>query len=179
MVACLLLVCPSIFLFTPLPASADTTITIHITGSTRPLGFLPEWVTVHVNEPVVFLNDALPAATYTLIAHDDSFFSPPITTGHQWTMSFSKPGAHMYHDLAFAQYMVGEIVVVSASAELFPTPAPAAIATVIAQIKQPTIRKQAPTSGIPFTGWLIVAFVFVLLLMSLAGVMLYRQRRRA
>src|SRR6266436_7317506 len=38
--------------------SAGNTVTIHITGTARPPGFRPLLVTVHVNDTIVFLNDA-------------------------------------------------------------------------------------------------------------------------
>jgi hypothetical protein len=67
--------------------AAGNTITVHITGTKHPPGFRPFLVTVHINDTIAFLNDAQPAATYRLAADDQSFASPPIGPGQQWSVT--------------------------------------------------------------------------------------------
>lgn len=120
--------------FRPSMARADTTtITIEITGIASPPGFLPALLSVHVHDTVVFLNDANPAATYSVAATDQSFASPPIAPGQQWATTFTTPGVYDYTDPAHASQMYGELVVAPASVQLLPTPQPGAVATALAQ----------------------------------------------
>jgi plastocyanin len=118
----------------PLSARAATdTITIEITGVSQPPGFLPALLSVHVGGTVAFLNDAIPAASYTVAATDHSFTSPSIASGQQWTTTFATAGVYDYTDPAHSAQMYGELVVVPASVALLPTPPPGAVQTAIAQ----------------------------------------------
>jgi plastocyanin len=118
----------------PAVAHAETNIvTIQITGITQPSGFLPALLTVHVNDTIVFVNKANPLATYSVVANDQRFASPPIAPGQQWTTTLATPGVYDYTDPAHSSQMFGELVVVPASVELLPTPQPGAVATALAQ----------------------------------------------
>lgn len=160
------------------------TFTIEMTGIDNPPGFLPALLTVHVNDTVVFSNKALPLATYSVAAKDESFASPPIAPGAQWSTTFTTPGVHEYTDPAFASQLFGELVVVPASVELLPTAQPGAAQTVVAQDQAALTGAPAPShtsasdQGIP--AWLLlvvlgVALVVVALLVVLA---LRRAKRR-
>lgn len=105
----------SVLLPQHLARAAGGMVTIHITGISRPPGFLPDIAAVHVNDVIVFTNDARPAQTYTLAADDGSFFSPPIATGTQWHLTLTKPGTYEYHAVGIALQMVGTILVAPAS----------------------------------------------------------------
>ena len=167
----------------PVVARAETTITIHITGSTQPPGFLPALLSVHVHDTVVFLNDATPLAPYSVVASDQSFASPPIAPGQQWTTTFTTPGVYDYTDPAYASQMFGELVVVPASVQLLPTPQPGAVATALA--KDQTALASAPTTTSPATHPQRVPFMVILaglggllLVGSIVLVLLIRARHR-
>ena len=165
----------------PVVARAETTITIQITGITQPSGFLPALLTVHVNDTVVFSNEALPPATYSVAATDQSFTSPPIAPGQQWSTTFTTPGVHDYTDPAFASQLFGELLVVPASVELLPTPQPGAVQTAVAQ-DQAALAATAspvasPTPGQGLPAWLLVVGLGVVLVV--VGMVLVLALRRA
>lgn len=161
--------------------AAGNTVTIHITGTAQPPGFRPLLVTVHVDDTIVFLNDAQPAATYMIAADDQSFISPPITPGQQWSITFSHPGTYAYHAQSVPQSLVGLIIVVPLSVKLLPTPAPGVVATEIATLRSG--RRQSsgpppPSSG-SSSATVIIAAALVLVLVGLAGgSLLFLHRRR-
>lgn len=128
----------------PLVARAEkNTITIQIAGITQPSGFLPALLTVHVHD-VVFLNDANPAATYSVVGNDQSFASPPLAPGQQWSTTFTTPEVHDYTDPAYSSQLFGELIVVAASVQLLPTPQPGAVETALAQDTSPPILQRSP-----------------------------------
>ncbi len=165
-------------------AEGDT-ITIHITGTAQPPGFSPTAVTAHVNDMIVFLNDAIPAAPYAVAADDQSFASPPIPSGQQWSTTFTEPGDHEYHDPTFPAQMVGQLIIVPADVTLLPTPAPGALATALAQVKaqqQGINHNSSTTTGQAYWRLLLIVLAGVVLLIG--GVALFwlirsRQRRQA
>jgi plastocyanin len=119
------------------------TITVQIDGLAQPPGFFPNFLTLHVNDTVVFVNHAYPANSYTISADDGSFSSQPIAPGGQWKVTFLSKGSHVYRDATSPQRMVGELLVLDSGVSLLPTPAPFVEATVIATIKD---RKNPPDS---------------------------------
>ncbi len=60
------------------------TITILIVGAQQPPGFSPSVVTAQVGDTLAFQNASNTPATYTIVASDNSFHSPPIAPGGQW-----------------------------------------------------------------------------------------------
>jgi plastocyanin len=164
----------------PLPAqAAGNTLTIHILGASNPPGFSPALLSVHVNDTVVFLNDASPAATYSVVADDQSFASPPIAPGQQWTITFTQPGAHEYHDPAYASQMVGELLVVASSVSLAPSPIPGGVETEIAQDKPQATQaaQSSPTSSLPF-GLIVGGLSGVVLILGIVLFFVIRSRQR-
>jgi len=119
------------------------TITVQIDGLAQPPGFSPNFLTLHVNDTVVFVNHAYPANSYTINADDGSFSSPRIAPGKQWEVTFISKGSHIYRDATSPQRMVGELLVVDDGVSLLPTPHPLVEATIIAAIKE---RKNPPDS---------------------------------
>ena len=113
------------------PSSGET-VTIQIVGPAQAPGFSPAIVTVHVFDYVVFSNQALPIASFSLASDDGTLSSPSIASGKQWTTTFTHAGTFEYHDTANPPHMVGEIVVVADSVSLLPTPAPGLQATALA-----------------------------------------------
>ncbi len=156
----------------------ENTVTIHITGPSYPPGFSPAFFSVHVNDTVVFLNDASPAATFTLVADDNSFSSPPIAPGQQWSMTFSEPGAHEYRDLTYRSQMVGFLNVVASSVTLASTPAPGAVATEIAKIKAQQAASGVPSASKGLALWEILVIVGgILVILVIAFFLLIRYKR--
>ncbi|HLW03623.1 MAG TPA: hypothetical protein VKT82_33560 [Ktedonobacterales bacterium] len=157
------------------------TITIQITGISRPSGFLPALLTVPVNATIVFVNTALPLATYSVVATDQSFASPPIAPGQQWAMTLSTPGVYDYTDPAYSSQMFGELVVVSASAQLIPTPQPGAMATAITQDQAALTQVSTPSSPQAHSFPLLVILGgcggLLLVGVILLGLLRLRQRR--
>ncbi len=121
------------------PAYAQTsqaeTVTIQIVGAAQAPGFSPALVTVHVFDYVIFVNQAVPAASVTLASDDGTLSSPPIAPGKQWAIAFNHPGTFEYHDIANPPHMVGAIVVVASSVALLPTPIPGLQATTLALVQ--------------------------------------------
>jgi len=76
--------------------AADTSALIEITGSANPPGFLPALLTVHVGESVTFLNVDPSSVSHTLTTTDNSFTSPSIAAGKEWTVVFKEVGSHEY-----------------------------------------------------------------------------------
>ncbi|MDQ2885220.1 MAG: hypothetical protein M3Y39_03950 [Chloroflexota bacterium] len=116
------------------PTRGDT-ITVEINGVSQVPGFFPDFLTLHVNDTVVFVNQALPSSNYAISADDGSFASPVIAPGSRWSFTFVSKGAHVYRETTYPQHMVGELLVVDNGVRLLPTPNPLAEATVIAAIK--------------------------------------------
>jgi plastocyanin len=116
-------------------ASKSQIITIQINGPARSPGFFPDFLTIHVNDTVAFVNKALPANDYSVVAVDGSFTSPPIASNQRWLIKFTSPGTHEYRSLATSTQMVGQLLVVDTSVILLPTPNPLIEATVLAAIK--------------------------------------------
>jgi len=172
-----------LFITTSRVSATGSTITIHITGTAQPPGFRPSLVTVHIADSIVFLNDAQPTATYTIAASDQSFVSPPIPTGHEWSVMFSKPGTHEYHALSISQSMVGLIIVAPASVKLLPTPAPGVVATEIAQIQSERRQPSGPPSSgsglSTATVIIMVALALVLIGVAVSSLLFLRRRRHA
>ncbi len=124
------------------------TLTVQIVGVVQPPGFVPAFLTIHVYDTVVFVNHALPTASYTVTSLDGSISSPTIHPGAQWMVTFSHAGAYEYHDPTQPKLMSGEILVVANTVALLPTPNPLAEATVIAAIqagKTPPDVQMLPT----------------------------------
>jgi hypothetical protein len=75
-----------VFAFPCVPALAASpprgdTITVAINGVSQVPGFFPNFLTLHVNDTVVFVNQALPSSKYAVSADDGSFASPVIAPG--------------------------------------------------------------------------------------------------
>lgn len=167
--------------------AASNPFTIQIVGPSKPPGFFPMLVTVHEGDPVVFVNDATPPTTYTLVADDGSFSSPPIASGQRWSVTFKEAAVHEYHISTSSQKMVGEIVVVPSSVKLLPTPVPAAEATAFADIRAgkqpPVLVAHASSATISSTASnnieeiaIIVAVCLLVSGASLGGFLVYRHR---
>jgi len=137
----------SIFLPAQTVLAAGSSADIQITGASNPPGFLPALLTVHVNEPVTFINYDPSSVTHTIIASDGSFTSSPIAPGKEWTVVFTKEGAHEYRDSVATQSMVGDILVIPASVSLLPTASDSAQATAVAAIKSG--KNPPPVSSLP------------------------------
>lgn len=152
--------------------AAGNTVTVHIMGELRPPGFRPDLVTVHVDDTIIFINDAQPSATYTIAADDHSFVSPPIMPSEQWSVTFSKPGTHEYSALGVSQQMVGTIIVAPASVTLLSTPVPGAVATAIATAR----AERAQSSGQSLLGTIVILAALVVALV-VGGVIFLRRRR--
>jgi plastocyanin len=163
-----------------LAQAAGNTLTIHILGATNPPGFSPSLLSVHVNDTVVFLNDATPATTYSVVADDQSFASPPIAPGQQWTITFSQPGAHEYHVPAYASQMVGLLLVVASSVPLAPSPIPGGVETQIAQDKAQAAKtaqsSTAPASSLPL-GLIVGGLGGLVLLLGIVMFFVLRSRQ--
>ena len=124
----------SIFFLRPQHAAAiGETIVVQITGPTQPPGFSPALLTIHMYDTVIFVNRTTVA--YAVSSEDGSFSSSAIPAGQQWRVTFSSLGSYEYHTTVAPQRMVGEILVVSDSVSLLPTPMPQIEATVVALIK--------------------------------------------
>jgi plastocyanin len=161
--------------------AAGKTTTIHITGASHPPGFRPSLVSVHVGDSIVFLNDAQPPETYTIIATDQGFVSASILPGQQWAVTFTDPGTHEYQAQGISQTMAGAIIVTPASVRLLPTPDPGAVGTQIAiiQTNQAQSRGSSPSqSGLSTATVLPVAAVVVVLVGLAAGSLLFLRRKR-
>lgn len=122
-------------IFPRIAQAAGETVTIYITGSTQPPGFLPALLTIHVYDTVIFINQTSPASSFSIVADDGAFSSPAIALGKQWILTFNTPGEHEYHTSTHSSRMVGVIIVVPNSVSLLPTPAPGIEATVVALVK--------------------------------------------
>jgi len=166
----------------PVYAQADDApVTIIITGPDQPPGFLPVLVTVHVNQTIVFLNNASPAASYQIVANDNSFNSPVLAPGQQWSFSIAQVGQYEYHEMSHADRMIGEIVVVSASTSLLPVPDPQAIATAQAVAKsqhQPTSKPAGATSLLLLL-LLGSGFITLVIFLALIGFLVWYSRRHS
>lgn len=180
------------------------TATIQIVGPAQSPGFLPPILTVHVFDYVIFSNQALPAASYSIAADDGTFSSPAIASGKQWAVTFTTPGTYEYHDTANPPHMVGVIIAVASSVTLLPVPSSDVEATAIALVqagKTPPdnlalVTPTPTTSATPHRSttlplaansysWLIIPLLItessLLLLIFLGGFLLvrsYRQRLR-
>lgn len=172
------------------PARGDT-ITVQINGASQAPGFFPDFLTLHVNDTVVFVNQALPSSNYAISADDGSFASPVIAPGGRWSMTFVSKGAHVYHETTYPQLMIGELLVVDSDVRLLPTPNPFAEATVITAIKNgqnppdtlnlPLHVATTPTSSpIPMI-LLIIVISGTLIVLGAAGLAYYQryQQRNA
>ena len=179
------------FPITPTAAfSKEDLVTIQINGSTQPPGFSPAFLTLHINDKVVFINHALPARSYTLTADDGSFSSPPIPSGGQWAITFHTLGSHTYRDTSSLSTMVGELLVVATNIHLLATPDPLVEATVITFIKNgqnppDTIIITTPKHATPSSSGslipmliLIVGITISATLLSILGITLYRRHRQ-
>jgi plastocyanin len=102
-------------------------------GNSRPPGFTPDLLAVHIYDTVVFVNQA--NAPTAVVAVDNSFSSPAIVPGRQWKVTFNSAGAFEYHENSSTPREFGEIVVVPNNVALLPSPVPAAQETAIAFIK--------------------------------------------
>ncbi len=179
------------FPVTPTAAfSEEDIVTIQINGPTQPPGFSPAFLTLHINDKVVFINHTLPPRSYTLTADDGSFSSPPIPSGGQWTITFHTLGSHTYRDTSSSSTMVGELLVVAKNIYLLATPDPFVEATVITFIKNGqnppdiiiiTTHKHAITSAsgslIPML-ILVVGITISATLLSILGFTFYRRHRQ-
>ena len=189
-VLCLCLTLLVLFLFRSLPAhrrfiaatAPTAALTVRITGVDRSPGFVPDLLTVHAGDTVIFTNVATPGATYMVVASDQSFASPAIAPGQQWSHVFTQIGQIEYTDPAHASLMVGLITVVPASTPLLPTPRPEARATAIAQLTHPkgngstgSSRSFLP-SGISLP--LVIAGVLALVALVGVGAALITRRSR-
>jgi len=163
-------------------------VTIQIGGP--PPGFSPAFLTLHVNDKVVFVNHAFPARSHTLSANDGSFSSPPIPAGGQWAITFHAPGSHTYRDTSATSTMIGELMVVAQNIQLLATPDPLVEATAITFIrngKNPpdtiTIRTykhaiaSSSSSLIPRL-ILIVGITMSVILLCFLGIIFYRRRKQ-
>jgi plastocyanin len=129
-VFCLLFLAP----WSVAQAHKSETVTVQINGSMHPPGFFPAFLTIHVNETVVFVNHAFPKNEYSVVAVDGSFSSPPIPADQRWTVTFTSPGTHEYRSQSTPAQMVGVLLVVNADVVLLPVPNPLIEATVLAVI---------------------------------------------
>lgn len=116
-------------------ASQGETVTIQIVGAAQAPGFSPSLVAVHVFDYVIFVNQAVPAASYTIASDDGTLSSPAIAPGKQWAITFNHPGTFEYHDAANPPHIVGAIVVVASSVALLPAPVPGLQATALALVQ--------------------------------------------
>ena len=170
--------------------SKEEIITVQINGPVQPPGFSPAFLTLHINDTVLFINHALPARSYTLSADDGSFSSPAIPSGGSWTITFHTLGSHTYRDASAASTMVGELMVVAKNVHLLATPDPLVEATVTTFIKNGqnppdtiiiTTQKHATNSS---SGSLIPMLILVVgisisaTLLSILGITLYRRRQQ-
>lgn len=154
------------------PARGDT-ITVQINGVAQVPGFFPNFLTLHVNDTVMFVNHALPSSNYTISADDGSFASPVIAPGGRWSFTFVGKGAHVYRETTYPQHMVGELLVVDSAARLLPTPNPFAAATVIAAIKSgqnppDTLNLPVPTTTLPASS----PIPLILLIIGISGALI-------
>jgi plastocyanin len=170
--------------------SKEEIVTVQINGQAQPPGFSPAFLTLHINDKVVFINHALPARSYTLSADDGSFSSPPIPSGGWWTITFHTLGSHTYRDTSSTSTMVGELLVVDKTIHLLATPDPFVEATVITFIKNGqnppdtiiiTTHKHGTASSsdslIPMV-ILIVGISISATLLSILGITFYRRRQQ-
>ena len=161
------------------------TITILIVGAQQPPGFSPSVVTAQVGDTLAFQNASNPPATYTIVASDNSFHSPPIAPGGQSSATITTAGDVAFSDPSHSLSMLGALHVVSAQTPLFPTPNPTLEATAVAGIAAPGITHVTPVakpqsrSSSPLWGFIaaIVALVGLALLVG-GGAILVRQRVR-
>jgi|GEM_PF-1299665 len=154
------------------PARGDT-ITVEINGVSQVPGFFPDFLTLHVNDTVVFVNQALPSSNYAISADDGSFASPVIAPGGRWSFTFVGKGAHVYRETTYPQHMVGELLVVDSGVRLLPTPNPFAEATVIAAIKSgqnppDTLNLPVPTTTLPTSS----PIPLILLIIGISGALI-------
>ena len=170
--------------FQHIARAAGETVTIQITGSAQPPGFLPALLSVHIYDTVIFTNQASPASSYSIVADDGTFSSPAIAPGKQWIVTFNTPGEHEYHTSTHSQRMVGVIIVVPNSVSLLPTPVSGIEATVVALVKAgktppdtlivptPTPSPNHPQSALatsPFNGWLLPLLLIAGAILTLLG----------
>ncbi len=126
-----------VFFVAGLPAQASSkgkTIIVQITGPKQPPGFFPAFITMHVNDTIVFINHATSKSAYSVVAVDGSFASPAISPGQSWQVTFTSPGTHEYREAANPLQMVGVFLVVDMNVALLPLPDPHIEATVLAVI---------------------------------------------
>jgi len=169
-------------------ARKSETVTVQINGSKRPPGFSPAFLTIHVNEIVVFVNHAFPKNEYSVVAVDGSFSSPPIPADQRWTVSFTSPGTHEYRSQSAPAQMVGVLLVVNADVALLPVPNPLIEATVLAvinhrlplpetpilaQVKLPHTVPSATSSFLPIT--LAIAFGISSMVLLVFFLVFYRR----
>jgi len=170
--------------FPRMAQAAGETVTIHITGSTQPPGFLPALLTIHVYDTVIFINQTSPTGSFSIVADDGAFSSPAIAPGKQWIVTFNTPGEHEYHISTHSSRMVGVIIVVPNAVSLLPTPAPGIEATVVALVKAgktppdtlivatPTpvpTQTQAALATSPFGGKLLPILLIAGVIIALLG----------
>ena len=154
------------------PAHGDT-ITVEINGVAQVPSFFPDFLTLHVNDTVMFVNRALPGSNYTVSADDGSFASPVIAPGGKWSFTFVSKGAHVYRETTYPQHMVGELLVVDSAVHLLPTPNPFAAATVIAAIKNrqnppDTLTLPVSTTTVPVNS----PIPLILLIIGISGALI-------
>lgn len=172
------------------------TIPVAITGSAQPPGFSPAFVTVHLYDTVVFVNQSVPAASYALTSDDGSFASPIIAHGSQWSVTLNTLGPHAYR-IAGSSAAIGELFVVANTVPLLPTPVPAVQGivsaavmagknppdTVILPTPTPQTRIKQSQNILPFTPFTTVIVLTVVILdslltLTLAFILLIRGLRR-
>jgi plastocyanin len=167
--------------------SKKESITVQINGPTQPPGFSPAFLTLHVNDTVVFINHALPPASYTLSADDGSFSSPPIPSGEQWAITLHTPGAHTYRDTSATPTMIGELMVVATNIHLLATPDPFVEATAITFIKNRQsppntfiikTQKHAKPSSAGSLIPMLILIVGITISISILGIVYYRRQRQ-
>ncbi len=154
------------------PVHGDTII-VEINGVAQVPGFFPDFLTLHVNDTVTFVNQALPSSNYAISADDGSFASPVIAPGGKWSFTFVSKGAHVYRETTYPQHMVGELLVVDSAVHLLPTPNPFAAATVIAAIKNgqnppDTLTLPVPTAAVPVSS----PVPLILLIIGISGALI-------
>ena len=171
---CLILLLLTAAAVDPIQAHAAPDAKVLITGKEHPFGFLPAMLSVYVNQRIVFINTAVPAASYRVIAKNHAFASSDIAPGQQWTLQIGTPGLYEYNDPSFQQQMVGELNVVPLSTKLIPPSDPAADATAIAELKTRQGSQAPPPATPPF----FLAGIFVAVLIVLSGMLLWARQAK-
>lgn len=171
---CLILLLLTAAAVDPVQTHAVPDAKVLITGKEHPFGFLPALLSVYVNQKIVFVNTAVPAEPYRVIAENHAFASPDIAPGQQWTLQIDTPGLYEYTDPSFQQQMVGELNVVPLSTKLIPPSDPAADATAIAELKTRQGSQAPPPAVPPF----FLAGIIIVVLIVLSGILLWARRAK-